>query len=81
MSVDSHVFRACYYLAIAAKSLDINNIIIILMIFIVIKFQRPLLEAPPSPPPHPLFNATALAYIFQKLNTFLFKFEGSSTQH
>ena len=66
-------------LPIAAKSVDISNILIILIIFIMLlKFQRPLLEAPP---PSIVFNAAALAYIFQKLNTFLFKFEGSSTQH
>ena len=58
-------------LPIAAKSLDINNIN---NIHNVIKFQRPLLEAPPPPPLY-------LASIFQKLNTFLFKFEGSSTPH
>ena len=64
-------------LPIAAKSLDINNIN---NIHNVVEFQRPLLEAPP-PPPSIIFNAGALASIFQKLNTFLFKFEGSSTPH
>ena len=63
-------------LPMVAKSLDINNILII---FIVIKFQRPLLEV--APHPSIVFNARALASIFQKLNTFLFKFEGSSTPH
>ena len=63
-------------LPIAAKSLDINNVLIILIIFIMLlNFQRPLLE---PPPPHCVY---ALAYIFQKLNTFLFKFEGSNTPH
>ena len=66
-------------LPIAAKSLDINNILIIFIM--LLNFQRPLLEAPPPPPASIVFNAAALAYIFQKLNTFLFKFEGSSTPH
>ena len=58
-------------LPIAAKSLDINNILIIIIIFIMLlNFNGP---------PSIVFNAAALAYIFQKLNTFLFKFEGSST--
>ena len=82
MSVDSHVFRPVIILPIDAKSLDINNILIILIIFIMLlKIQQPLLEAGPPPPPSIVFNAGALASIFQKLNTFLFKFEGSSTLH
>ena len=59
-------------LPIAAKSLDINNILLILIIFIVLlNFNGPSI----------VFNAAALASIFQKLITFLFKFEGSSTPH
>ena len=67
-------------LPIAAKSLDINNILIILILFIMLLNFNGLCWRRP-PPPSIVFNAAALAYIFQKLNTFLFKFEGSSTLH
>ena len=63
-------------LPIAAKSLDINNI---LLIFIMLLNFNGLCWRPPPPPPPIVFNAAALASIFQKLNAFLFKFEGSST--
>ena len=66
-------------LPIAAKSLDINNILIILIIFIMLLNFNGLCWR--RSPPSIVFNAGALASIFQKLNTFLFKFEGSSTPH
>ena len=66
-------------LPIAAKSLDINNILLILIIFIMLLNFNGLCWR--RPPPPIVFNAAALASIFQKLNTFLFKFGGSSTPH
>ena len=66
-------------LPVAAKSIDINSILIILIIFIMLLNFNGLCWR--RPPPSIIFNAAALAYIFQKLNTFLFKFEGNSTPH
>ena len=66
-------------LPIAAKSLDINNILIILIIFIMLSNFNGLCWR--RPPPSIVFNTAALASIFKKLNTFLFKFEGSNTPH
>ena len=66
-------------LPIDAQSLDIDNILIILIIFIMLLNFNGLCWR--RPPPSIVSNAGALASIFQKLNTFLFKFEGSSTPH
>ena len=63
-------------LPMVAKSLDINNILIIIIFIMLLNFNGLSWRRPPI-----LFNAGALASIFQKLNTFLFKFEGSSTPH
>ena len=72
-------------LPIDAQSLDIDNILIIFIM--LLNFNSHFWRPPPPPPPPPaaippasiVFDAGALASIFQKLDTFLSKFEGSST--
>ena len=74
VSVDSHVSIPVIMLPIDAQSVDIDDN--------VVEFQQPQPEAPSPPPPPPpsiVFDAETLASVFQRLNTFLSKFEGSST--
>ena len=63
-------------LPIDAQSLDIDSILIIFIM--MLNFNSLCWRR--APPPI-VFDAGALASIFQKLNTFLSKFEGSSTPH
>ena len=62
-------------LPIDAQSLDIDNILIIFIM--LLNFNSLCWRALPPI----VFDAGALASIFQKLNIFLSKFEGSSTPH
>ena len=73
VSVDSHVSIPVVILPIDAQSVDIDD-----NIDNVVEIQQPQPEALP-PPPSIVFDARTLASVFQKLNCFLSKFEGSST--
>ena len=67
-------------LPVAAKSININSILIILIIFIMLLNFNGLYWRR-APPPPPLYLTLRLGIYLQKLNTFLFKFGGSSTPH
>ena len=70
VSVDSHVSIPVAILPEGAVDINDN----------VVEFQQPQPEEPPPPsPPSFVFDAGTLASVFQILNTFLSKFEGSST--
>ena len=75
VSVDSHDSVPVIMLPIDAQFVEIDD-----NVDNVVEFQQPQPEAPPPPPsPSIVFDAETLASVFQRLNTFLSKFEGSST--
>ena len=79
VSVESHVSIPVVILPIDSQSVDIDdNISNIQNIDNVVEIQQPQLEEPP-PPPSMVFDAGALASVFDRLNNLLSKFEGSST--